>query len=73
MIKKKVYLHNQINKKKIIIRLFLLILYMTFLHLNHMADKKAFNIAHFKKRPLIREHQTTYDPYCLFITDFLFL
>ena len=46
---------------------------MTILHVNHMTDKKAFNIAHVKRRPLIREHQSTYDSYCLFITDFLFL
>ena len=70
--KKKVYLHNQINKKKLIIRPFLLILYMAFLHLNHMEDKKAFYIARFKRRPLIRGHQTICNRYCLFITDFLF-
>ena len=45
--KKKVCLHDQIDEKKLINVLFSE--YMTFLHLNHRIDKKAFYIQHLKK------------------------
>ena len=45
---------------------------MTFLHLNHMADKKTFYISHLKRYSLRHGNQPSSDS-CLIITDLFIL